>query len=362
MGRPRKRQFIETIRDDPEADPIIDALDLGPLPFNIDDYDYNDNALAQPYYTNQETIQFFNETTRTVGEDNSGDIWRFGDPQLIGRNPIDFDSLGFDNTKLPEPSSEASLLLAETTESSSSESGNSHAHIPAPAVPCSCLAGMYLALASLQQFPTDIISALRTVRTAAATAAGCIWCPQCGSVVVDQVQPGIDGFQNIMLLGTLLPIIAHGYQKLIYLIDQEADAAVATGRTKTFEFQEYGGLCLNQTTIQGEMACIEKEIMFTPVEMAPMQWRTTVRALLRVDIYGHDTPSYNYKGLKGLVEEIEQRQKARHDWLDTLPEDVREVSLGVFGPQQRMCLGEQTHGCLQILEMAKLALNNLVIA
>jgi hypothetical protein len=360
MGRPRKRQFIETIRDDPEPDAILDALNMGPLPFNIDDYDYNDSTLAQPYFTNQQTVPFPDEVTKVADDENGRDIWPFGDPRLIGTNPIDFDSHGPDNTKLPEKSLEVPMLLAGTTESSSSESGTIPPHIP---VPCSCLASMYLALASLQQFPPGVVRALRTVRTAAATAAGCIWCPQCGSIVVDQVQPGIDGFQNIMLLGTLLPIIAHGYQKLVYMIDQEADAAVATGNTKTFEFQEYGGLCIRQTTLQGEMACIEKETMFTPVEMPPMQWRSTVRALLRVDIYGHEAPGYKYKGLKGLVEEIEQRQKARHTWLDSLSDqEIKEHKVGLFGPTQRMCLGEQTHGCLQILDMAKLALDNLVIA
>jgi hypothetical protein len=104
-------------------------------------------------------------------------------------------------------------------------------------------------------------------------------------------------------------------------------------------------------------------MMFTPVQMPPMQWRSTIRALLRVDIYGHDGLGYKYKGLRGLVTEIENRQKARHDWLDTLPEhEFKQAAGGPFAPSKSTCLGEQTHGCLQILEMARLALDNLVIA
>jgi hypothetical protein len=333
------------------------------LPFATNDYDYNESAIAQPYYTNQDTLSFLKETTKVAGEDNESIIWRFGDPRLMGTNPINFENFGFDEGDQPDQAPEVPMLLAGAADSSSSESGNSPPQISAPVVPCSCLASMYLALASLQQLPTDIVSALRTVRTAAATAATTIWCPQCGSIVVEHRKPAIDGFQNTMLLGTLLPIIAHGYQRLIQMIDEEADAAVAARKTKTFEFQEYGGLCATQTTIKGEMACIEKEMMFNAVEMPPMQWRNTVRALLRVDIYGHEAAGYKSKGLKGLVAEIEQRQQARHDWLDTLPEDeLKEVSVGTFGPGPRTCLGEQTHGCIQILEMAKIALDNLVIA
>jgi hypothetical protein len=217
MGRPRKRQFIETVRDDPEPDPIVNSLDLGPLPF-AGDYDYNEGA--QPYYTNQPILGFPEDTAKVAGEHNGGDIWRFGDSRLVGTNPISFDNFGFDDTFEPDQALEAPLLLAGNTDSSSSESENSPPKIPDPILKpaavgsCSCLASMYLALASLQQLPSDVIGALRTVRTAAATAATTIWCPQCGSIIVEQKKPAIDGFQNTMLLGTLLPIVAHGYQNL----------------------------------------------------------------------------------------------------------------------------------------------------
>jgi hypothetical protein len=106
-----------------------------------------------------------------------------------------------------------------------------------------------------------------------------------------------------MLLGTILPIIANGYGRLLKMIDDETDLAIAMGQTKTFRFHDYGGTCIRQETVQQTMACVGKELFFNAVEMPPTQWRTTVRALLRVDIYGHEQESFKHKGLKDLVSE-----------------------------------------------------------
>jgi hypothetical protein len=225
---------------------------------------------------------------------------------------------------------------------------------------------MYLALASLQQFPTDIVAALATVRGAAATAANSLWCPKCGSVLMDTPTPPIESFQNMMLLGTILPIIANGYGRLLKMIDAETDEAVALGQTKTFRFHDYGGLCGKQESVQQAMSCAEKELFFNAVEMPPAQWRTTVRALLRVDIYGHEQPGFKHKGLKDLVDEMEYRQRTRHEMIDaqiadgTL--DPSKVGHGVFSDGESRCLGEKTRGCMEILKMAKIAIDNLVIA
>lgn len=105
---------------------------------------------------------------------------------------------------------------------------------------------MYLSLASLQQLPTDSVAALKTVRGAAQVAANSIWCSQCGSVAVENPNPPIETFQNTMLLGTILPIIANGYQRLLRIIDDETTAAEAAGQTKMFRFLDYGGLCGTQ--------------------------------------------------------------------------------------------------------------------
>ena len=108
---------------------------------------------------------------------------------------------------------------------------------------------MYLSLASLQQLPSESVTALKTVRGAAQVAANSIWCAQCGSVAVDNPNPPIEAFQNTMLLGTILPIIANGYQRLLKIIDDETNAAEAAGQTKVFRFLDYGGLCGHQVSL-----------------------------------------------------------------------------------------------------------------
>jgi hypothetical protein len=232
---------------------------------------------------------------------------------------------------------------------------------------------MYLSLASLQQFPSDVVTALKTVRGACATAAATIWCQQCGTVLLEKPSPPIDAFQNVMLLGTILPIIANGYQRLLQMVDEETKTAESIGQTKTFRFHDYGGMCHQEAITPETMACAGKKETFKAVGMPPQQWRTTVRALLRVDIYGHEQPGFKHKGLKDLVAEMEHRQRTRHDMLDAhvAAQGKDSVDVGLFGGLKAphgpghgnmRCAGEEPHGCLQILQMAKAAIDNIVIA
>jgi len=114
------------------------------------------------------------------------------------------------------------------------------------------------------------------------------------------------------------------------------------------------------------MTCIAKELFFNAVDMPPHQWRITVRALLKIDIYGHEQGGFKHKGLKDLVAEMEIRQKARHDMLDQ-QHAAGILGHGIFGQD---CKNQHPsnggpgsmHTCLQILNIAKLAIDNLVIA
>lgn len=361
MGRPRKRQFIETIRDEPISDPTIHSLDLGPVPFVADDLDFYDygSGTAEPYYMNTKSTLAPPSQPSKVGDasgfDRDNATWHFQASNILGTTPIDFTDMDVGPTDAANPTlDQVPPLMSTASTKSTPDGGDSPMQSTLP--PCSCLATMYLALSSLQQLPSDIVAALVIVRGAARTASNAIWCVRCGSSVLHERKPVIDAFQNTMLVGTLLPVVAHGYHRLLTMIDVETDAAVAAGQKKTFSFRDYGGLCGHQDTVLGEMTCIEKDLMFETVELPPMQWRQTVRALLRVDIHGHEQGDFKHKGLKDLVAQIEARQRLRHDWLDTLEDDGTP-----FGPQKQ-CLGEQTHGCIQILEMAKHAISNLVIA
>ena len=332
MGRPRKRQFIETANDNPPPNPSLEPLEPDQLPLVANDYGYPSDAnIAQPFYIDaQSGLELPEATIKAITEVSSGEHrepFHFGERMNYGN--INFES---NTDEAIDPILDPAL--SSGLNPSASDAGSSPSQNQKPLAPCSCLASMYLALASLQQLPTDIVLALKTVRQAAMTASSTIWCPQCGAVLVDKPKPPIEAFQNTMLLGTLIPVIANAYKRLLDMIDVETDAAVALGQTKTFRFHDYGGLCGIQSSINETMDCIEKEMMFNTVEMPPVQWRTTVRALLRVDIYGHDLPAFKHRGLKALVAEIEERQRTRHAWLELHPD------AGIVGEKDH-CAGEQ---------------------
>lgn len=166
-----------------------------------------------------------------------------------------------------------------------------------------------------------------------------------------------------MLLGTILPTIANGYSRVLKMIDDETEAATAAGTTKTFKFHDYGGLCGRRETVEEAMTCVEKEMFYNAVEMPPAQWRTTVRALLRVDIYGHEQEGFRHKGLKDLVSDMEYRQRTRHGMMDAA------IAAGTLDPKcawgvhdNKTYHGETATTCLNILKLAKIAIDALVIA
>jgi len=371
MGRPRKRQFIESATS--EVDPAqADALDLSSIPFGDGDFDsFLEGIIAEPYYTNGFSAVALPLEIAMPGPvsttDSGSGAWNFGIKDVMGVPPIDFGSVDVTTPPL-DPAPQLS-----TDSNNSVSSGNSPPQSTG-GPGCSCLASMYLSLASLQEFPSDVVAALRTVRSACATAAASIWCQKCGGpVLLDNPTPPIEAFQNVMLLGTILPIIANGYQKLLQMVDDETTKAESLGQTKTFRFFDYGGMCGRQV-VSDEKSCAETTRLASPVEMPPQQWRTTVRALLRVDIYGHEQPGFKHKGLKDLVTEMENRQRTRHKMLDAhfaaLGDDAfikgpmsALQGRGLTGHGHMKCTESgSTYGCLQILQIAKLSIDNLTIA
>lgn len=362
MGRPRKRRFVDSAIGETDHQNEHQIQEL--LAYSANEFDFS-ATIAEPYNTverSDSAALFQPMDLKSTATEEGRVVWHFGDKEIMAGPPIDFGALDLqaEDAFIP-PVDQVPQLSA----GSSTASQNSPPQSTEPLPPCSCLSAMYLSLASLQQFPSDIVPALAAVRGACATAANSLWCPQCGSVLLDTATPPIEAFQNTMLLGTILPIIANGYGRLLKMIDAETDLAVANGQTKQFRYHDYGGLCGRQQSIEQAMTCTEKELMFNAVEMPPAQWRTTVRALLRVDIYGHEQPGFKHKGLKDLVDEMEYRQRTRHEMMDaqiadgTL--DPSKVGHGFFSDGSK-CLGERTRGCLEILKMAKVAIDNLVIA
>jgi len=356
MGRPRKRQFAEV---DPTA-PEPNFQDSSLLPFLTDDFMYDDINVLEPYFATVEAPSAEKTSLPTpLPSSRTEDgrvVYHFGDKDI-------FDGLDNMNFGATAPSVENIPALSNpSTDSTSSPS-------PPASDQCSCLASMYLALASLQQLPTNITSALSVTRKATLAASEAIWCPTCGSIATRMTSPPIESFQNLMLLGTLLPILANCYARLIEMIDNETDAAVKSGAMKTFDFEAYGGA--TQSIHESRVACTSgQHLTGQEALLKPGEWRTLVRALLRWDLYGHEEPGFKHMGLKDLIHEIETRQRDRHSMIDT------EINAGNFAPQghfhtavsQSMCNdaeypgGPRHYNCLEILKLARTAIDSLVIA
>lgn len=367
MGRPRKRQFVDLQRLGPEQNHACEEPEL--VSSFVNSLDYTDGASATPSFAAGQPLisssldGAFNGPVATALDSPSA--WLLVDQTILHGPPINFENidLGSANTANLFPMDPVfQLPPTRPTPPSIEDEGPT----PAGTSPCSCLSSIYLSLAALQQLPSDIATALRTVRRAAAVAAQTIWCPQCGAIQVTTPIPLIESFQNTMLLGTLLPIVAHGYQRLLDMVDEEANAAIAARQTKTFNLYDYGGLCGREVNPQDAFPCVERDFLYNTINMPPVQWRTTVRALLRVDIYGHETPGFKHKGLKDLVGEMEYRQRVRHELIDAAEAagtlDPRLLGHGFRPKSGKTCSDSDTPQCLQMIKMAKHAIDELLIA
>jgi hypothetical protein len=367
MGRPRKRQFVEVLNPVPpeERNHRGQGSELPSSP--VDGLEYTDGTLAAQYFTTGQPLvsSSLEDTFKdpvTAALDTPG-AWLLGDQAFLP--PINFGDVEFGTSEsnsvpLLDPifHLSPSLPTPPTTDSEGATSTDTSS--------CSCLSSIYLSLAALQQLPSDIATALKVVRRAAYVAAQTIWCPQCGAVLLTTTTPLIEAFQNTMLLGTLLPIVAHGYQRLLDMVDKETNAAIAANETKTFSLHDYGGLCGGNMDPQDALPCVERDLLLNSVDMPPIQWRTTVRALLRVDIYGHESPAFTHKGLKDLVGEMEYRQRTRHELLDAAQAagtlDTRLLSHGFHHKAGKKCGDSDTPHCLQMIKMARHAIDQLLIA
>jgi hypothetical protein len=361
MGRPRKRQFVEM---QGEGD-IVDQTHTSQAPESLcflGSLEYAGDGSAVPYSATEQShisssVDDADPLTALLNHPSS---WLLGAQTPIHGPPIDFANVGFGSSNedgtLPPLDPIFQVLPPLPTPDGATDTS-----------PCSCLSSIYLSLAALQRMPSDIVSALKTVRGAAAVAAQTIWCPQCGAVLLTTTTPLIDSFQNMMLLGTLLPVVAHAYQRLLAMVDKETNNAIAANETKSFSLHEYGGLCRHEMDLADALPCVQQDLLFNTVDMPPMQWRTTVRALLRVDIYGHESPGFKHKGLKDLVSELEHRQRVRHDLLDAAQAagtlDNRLLGHGFnHNSGKKSCDENDAPQCIQMIKIAKHAIDQLLIA
>ena len=347
MGRPRKRQANGEMKEGNQEFQSI-VPDFDPLPyfddgFQVDPFTdtsgfhFPNNSIEYPAVPSEQAL-----ASGLCTFDDGRVVFHFGVDEL--NVPIDF---GVDD---PSPDSTRPIIptVQEPTKHTAGAFAGDHPAPSVPGPPCSCLATMYLAMSSLQEFPIEVETALATVRAAANTAQSSIRCPKCGHCAATSITPPIEAFQNTMLLGTILPIIANGYKRLLVMVDEETETAKALGIKKVFRVSAYGGLC-GPDTLCGAAKHLDNVIM------EPNEWRAAVRGLLRLDVYGMDGVT---SGLRGIISEMEQRQRLRHKEMHQLQEN--ELSPHEIG--QRQCRSEKDMLCFRILDTAKISIDTLVIA
>ncbi|KAI9738703.1 MAG: hypothetical protein M1834_008208 [Cirrosporium novae-zelandiae] len=160
---------------------------------------------------------------------------------------------------------------------------------------CSCLTDLYLSLSTLQSIKHPTFpSSLYGYRSASSTAANVLRCPQCP-------QNPMTRLQNVMLLGTLLPLIVYGYQQLLASIDREASSE----NPRSFRIGD--STPAHQHLHTGTPDCP----LGLNIDLDPDDWRLLARKTIKKDILGNGNED-TQNGLLNLINEMEQRQRRWH--------------------------------------------------
>ena len=193
MGRPRKRQFIESNRDEPintqnnGLEPLPDAGTIPPF-FGDGFNDFNDANLTEPYFTDSNFTghEPAQQPPQTLPINTANSPWslnthdgriigHFGDRDMLGDAPIDFSNMDMSKRSENSPLANHDPELSTGLNPSFSSPSGSDGLLENSGGNCSCLPSMYLSLAALQQFPSEIGEALRVVRGASVVASKAIW-------------------------------------------------------------------------------------------------------------------------------------------------------------------------------------------
>ncbi|KAI2776803.1 hypothetical protein F4815DRAFT_483405 [Daldinia loculata] len=377
MGRPRKRPRDESSNDTTNAvsanknamteiPPDTEDLGLSFINF-LAAGEPNVNNLDAPISSPQE--KGFSWSFGYAG-DSLGDVGFDSVPETAPS----FSSLNIDPSLFVSAADLPSIdQLPNLTPSSAAtpESVGSLCSTAPAAKPTSCAhtAALYLALDSMQKQPEGVEESIRHARKATKTAYDAVYCPVC-SFRLDPPDhnsgPGImRSFQNLMLLAALIPSIVHAYQRILQAVDEEASRATAERRRLIFRLRGFGGILWGCGSAEEDNICMAAGTLDCR-EMEPAMWRLTVRALLKADVYGLsdvDTTEADtlpiHIGLKDIVNQMEQKSRARHALMDAL------VATGNWQPPNcGMALHTQgeTPTCQKVIAIAKAAIDALVIA
>ncbi|KAI1356914.1 hypothetical protein F5Y01DRAFT_309456 [Xylaria sp. FL0043] len=269
------------------------------------------------------------------------------------------------------PTDQVPALSPPNSNTTSSPESTSPATQTSSALGCDCTAKLYSALNWMQNLPNEVESSIRLARLAAKTAYEVVNCTTCSSQLPPTPQHHIGSsvmmqcFQNMMLLGTLIPSIVHAYARMLTIVDEETNRAVAERRKIAFKLNGLGGIWGRLGAVDDDLCGAQRNFSYR--EMEPVMWRLTVRALLKVDVYGIsgrcgrdvsvDDPFH--LGLKDIVLLMENKAKARHALMDAMIDaGVWEKPDCIVGPGKP---GELPT-CQRIISIARSSVEQLCIA
>jgi len=323
-----------------------------------------------------ENIDFDTNTYTAAPPDNnreetsSDDVSQFLTAELAGfsgRIACSSSSSPSNSDRVPSlsPPSSTPYSSAEHTSPESSSTSSPSSTTAASAIPqsCSCLASLYLALESLKDLPPKVPQAMRITRAASRVAHDCVLCPVCGDLNSPATtRPPLAMIQSMMMLGAILPSLSNAYMRILTMVDNETSAAVSARQKIKFTLNEYGGLW-GVLRDQEPNACGAAERLEGAV-LEPSLWRLTVRALLKVDVYGIDDKKsvachdMRHFGLKDIIGMMEERSRNRHKLLDAM---IASGELQREPGYVPMCEMGSRPTCMGIIDLAKRSMNELVI-
>lgn len=430
MGRPRKRRLVEESRraqdlskaevsfDDEalsgsagRADAVVplymsEALTAEPTVMSFFEHPASPTSmmdfldlLPAPY---EDALPYLLQDT---GRDENGKPDGRSFPMSYGRNPpggVYFDELEQQEDSLPSDPSKGidgslqqrieSLHMPtaisdtfhstmsemfdalEPPQSRSSSASSSSAHRllgmkPSPNISCGCVSSLYHALDSLSRLPQDTKASIRAVRSATKVAWDVVKCRYCFALHTYDlaVAPPIQCFQSMMFLSTLLPSVCNAYAAILERIDAETARAKVGNQTMWFSFHDVGRIWASDVEGSTPGSKVHAD---NNRQMEPDIWRSKMRAVLCLDIYGFsgdpkaEAPAARGRqGLRGVVALLEERSRKRHDLMDELIAKGRAPKLSPYlmFPQTIKSVPLEQRGCYRILDATRTALDNLVI-
>ena len=198
----------------------------------------------------------------------------------------------------------------------------------APENSCACLANLYSTLSSFQSLPPSSfpfsMGALTKATTVARDACHCEQCP------TDYAS----ALQNLMLLSTLIPLIAHEYGKLLEHVNERA----SEGDSITFRMSEKEHV-LEQ--LHKHTFTVDCPMAFE-MDLSAEEWRSMARKVIKSKVVG---PSG--MNVLGVVDELEQRQLRWHEH-PILIEFQHGTNCREPGPENG-----QEHICMKLLSRAR---------